>query len=193
MTYFIIFVVTIILVILINKTRSDNKNLDEKIKDYEQNQKERKEFREWFNSQNFKAKNNNLKPKKKFYYGENWKKKKGDDYEFYIKKFYENEGYKVFPNGYIKGFKDGGIDLVAHKGKETILIQCKNWKSKAELKSITKFYNDCKNYEKYNYKKLNSRYIRKVFVISNEIKNPEIESFLKKINNEIEFLNVPIF
>ncbi|MCZ6172902.1 restriction endonuclease [Campylobacter ureolyticus] len=193
MTYFIIFVVTIILVILINKTRSDNKNLDEKIKDYEQNQKERKEFREWFNSQNFKAKNNNLKPKKKFYYGENWKKKKGDDYEFYIKKFYENEGYKVFPNGYIKGFKDGGIDLVAHKGKETILIQCKNWKSKAELKSITKFYNDCKNYEKYNYKKLNSRYIRKVFVISNEIQNSEIDDFLKKINNEIEFLNVPIF
>ena len=193
MTYFIIFIVSIILVILINKTKSDNKNLDEKIKDYEQNQKERKEFREWFNNQNFKAKNNNLKPKNKFYYGENWKKKKGDDYEYYIKKFYENEGYKVFPNGYIKGFKDGGIDLVAHKGKETILIQCKNWKSKAELKNITKFYNDCKNYEKYNYKKLNNRYIRKVFVISNEIKNPEIESFLKKINNEIEFLNVPIF
>lgn len=193
MTYFIIFIVTIILIILINKTKSDNKNLDEKIKDYEQNQKERKEFREWFNSQNFKAKNNNLKPKKKFYYGENWKKKKGDDYEFYIKKFYEKEGYKVFPNGYIKGFKDGGIDLLAHKGKETILIQCKNWKSKAELKNITKFYIDCKNYEKYNYKKLKNRYVRKVFVISNEIKNPEIESFLKKINNEIEFLNVPIF
>lgn len=193
MTYFIIFIVSIILVILINKIKSDNKNLDKKIKDYEQSQKERKEFREWFNNQNFKAKNNNLKPKKKFYYGENWKKKKGDDYEFYIKKFYENEGYKVFPNGYIKGFKDGGIDLIAHKEKETILIQCKNWKSKAELKNITKFYNDCKNYEKYNYKKLKNRYIRKVFVISNEIKNPEIESFLKKINNEIEFLNVPIF
>lgn len=193
MTYFIIFIVSIILVILINKTKNNNKNLDEKIKDYEQNQKERKEFREWFNSQNFKAKNNNLKPKKKFYYGENWKKKKGDDYEYYIKKFYENEGYKVFPNGYIKGFKDGGIDLVAHKGKETILIQCKNWKSKAELKNITKFYNDCKNYEKYNYKKLNNRYIRKVFVISNEIQNSEIDNFLKKINNEIEFLNVPIF
>ena len=193
MIYFIIFVLIIILVILINKTKSDNKNLDEKIKDYEQNQKERKEFREWFNSQNFKAKNNNLKPKNKFYYGENWKKKKGDDYEYYIKKFYENEGFKVFPNGYIKGFKDDGIDLVAHKGKETILIQCKNWKSKAELKNITKFYNDCKNYEKYNYKKLNNRYIKKVFVISNEIQNLEIDDFLKKINNEIEFLNVPIF
>ena len=94
MIYFIIFVLTIIFVILINKIKSDNKNLDKKIKDYEQSQKERKEFREWFNNQNFKAKNNNLKPKKKFYYGENWKKKKGDDYEFYIKKFYENEGKK---------------------------------------------------------------------------------------------------
>lgn len=195
MTYFIIFIVSIVLVTLINKTKSDNKNLDEKIKDYEQNQKERKEFREWFNSQNFKAKNNNLKPKKKFYYGENWKKKKGDDYEYYIKKFYENEGYRVHPNGYIKGLKDEGIDLVAHKdiGKETILIQCKNWKKGAELKDITKFYNDCKNYQKKYKQFLNGRYIRKIFVISNEIKNPEIENFLKRINNEIEFLNVPIF
>ena len=61
MIYFIIFVLTIIFVILINKIKSDNKNLDKKIKDYEQSQKERKEFREWFNNQNFKAKNNNLK------------------------------------------------------------------------------------------------------------------------------------
>lgn len=42
MTYFIIFIVTIILIILINKTKSDNKNLDEKIKDYEQKSKRKK-------------------------------------------------------------------------------------------------------------------------------------------------------
>lgn len=195
MTYFIIFIVSIILVILINKTKNNNKNLDKKIKDYEQNQKERKEFREWFNSQNFKAKNNNLKPKNKFYYGENWKWKKGIDYEFYIKEFYENEKYKVVPNGYINGLKDEGIDLVAHKEnrKETILIQCKNWKSKAELKDIIKFYNDCKDYEKKYKKYLNGRHIRKVFVISNEIENKEINKFIRHIDYEIEFLNIPFF
>lgn len=137
MTYFIIFIVSIILVILINKIKSDNKNLDEKIKEYEQNQKERKEFREWFNSQNFKAKNNNLKPKNKFYYDENWKKKKGDEYEYYIKTFYEKEGYKVYQNGHLKGVEDEGIDLFAHNdiGKVTILIQCKNWKKEQNLKT----------------------------------------------------------
>lgn len=45
--------------------------------------------------------------------------------------FYTKEGYKVFPNGYVKGLEDCGIDLIAHKGKETILIQCKNWKKQS--------------------------------------------------------------
>lgn len=137
----------------------------------------------------------NLKPKKRFYFGKDWKKKKGDDYEFYIKKFYENEGYRVVPTGYIKGLEDEGVDLVAHNdiGKETILIQCKNWKNGAELKDIVKFYNDCKKYQKKYSHFFKGRSIRKVFVISNEIQNLEIENFLKQINNEIEFFNVPIF
>ncbi|MSN95984.1 restriction endonuclease [Campylobacter sp. FMV-PI01] len=139
--------------------------------------------------------NEKPKIKKKLYYGDDWKKKKGDEYEYYIKTFYEKEGYKVYPNGHLKGVEDEGIDLFAHNdiGKVTMLIQCKNWKKGAELKDIIKFYNDCKDYEKKYKKYLNGRHIRKVFVISNEIENKEIKNFLEKINKEIEFLNIPIF
>lgn len=191
-TFLIIVLVTII---LIKNIDIKNENLDEKIKKYQKNEKIRKEYREWFNSQKFNNKGVKPKIKKQFYYGDDWKKKKGDEYEYYIKTFYEKEGYKVYPNGHLKGVEDEGIDLFAHNdiGKVTILIQCKNWKKGAELKDIIKFYNDCKDYEKKYKKYLNGRHIRKVFVISNEIENKEIKNFLEKINKEIEFLNIPFF
>lgn len=187
----LIIIITLLWLIVTQKPKNKKYNIKEKIEKYNKEQEKRKEYKEWLNKQKFKAKDD--KPKNKFYYGKDWKNKKGADYEFYIMQFYLNEGYKVFPNGYIKGFEDGGIDLVAHKDKETILIQCKNWRYRAELKNITKFYNDCKKYEKYKSKFLNGRNVRKIFFISNEIENLEIENFLKRINNEIEFLNVPIF
>lgn len=183
-----------------------NKNKEEKLKTINEIKKLKETDYKKFENRYRKKEQPNLKIhsinkqkepkiKKKFYYGENWKWKKGIDYEFYIKEFYENEKYKVVPNGYINGLKDEGIDLVAHKEnrKETILIQCKNWKSKAELKDIIKFYNDCKDYEKKYKKYLNGRHIRKVFVISNEIENKEINKFIRHIDYEIEFLNIPFF
>lgn len=184
----LIIIITLLWLIVTQKPKNKKYNIKEKIEKYNKEQEKRKEYKEWLNKQKFKAKN-------KFYYGKDWKNKKGADYEFYIMQFYRNEGYNVFPNGYIKGFEDEGVDLIAHNDetKETILIQCKNWKYRAELKDITKFYNDCKNYQKKHKHYLNGRYVRKVFVISNEIENLEIDNFLKKINNEIEFLNVPIF
>ena len=55
------------------------------------------------------------------------KKNKGDEYEIYIAKHYRSLGYTVIEHGKEKGRKDGGIDLIAEKNDEVILIQCKDW------------------------------------------------------------------
>lgn len=51
----------------------------------------------------------------------------GQDYERFIGYLYEQQGYKVQYHGIKKGLADLGIDLICTKGKETLLIQCKNW------------------------------------------------------------------
>ena len=61
-----------------------------------------------------------------------WKRKKtkfeiGRDYERYIGWTYERDGYSVYYQGIIKGFDDLGRDLIATKGKEVIVVQCKYW------------------------------------------------------------------
>jgi restriction system protein len=52
---------------------------------------------------------------------------KGKIYEEYVAKFYRNNGWYVWEHGADKGRQDGGIDLIAKKDKEIILIQCKDW------------------------------------------------------------------
>lgn len=48
-------------------------------------------------------------------------------YERYIGYQYELDGYDVEYFGAIKGFEDLGRDIIAAKGKDTCIIQCKNW------------------------------------------------------------------
>lgn len=61
-----------------------------------------------------------------------WKRSKskwliGRLYERYVGYLYEQEGYNVDYVGIFKGFEDLGRDLICRKGKEVIVIQCKNW------------------------------------------------------------------
>ena len=56
-------------------------------------------------------------------------KQKGNDYERQIGRFYQQQGYKVYFKGIKEGRRDQGIDLIAYKGREAILIQCKNWEN----------------------------------------------------------------
>jgi len=61
-----------------------------------------------------------------------WKRKKtrfevGRDYERYIGWTYERDGYLVYYQGIIKGFDDLGRDLIATKGREVTVVQCKYW------------------------------------------------------------------
>lgn len=61
----------------------------------------------------------------------------GRIYEAKIGAIYEGKNYTVDYNGIEKGKEDGGIDLIATKGKEILLIQCKHW---AAYKQIHKKY-----------------------------------------------------
>lgn len=61
-----------------------------------------------------------------------WKRPKskwliGKMYERYVGYLYENDGYDVEYVGIFKGFEDLGRDVIAKKGKDIIVIQCKNW------------------------------------------------------------------
>lgn len=54
----------------------------------------------------------------------------GEIYEKYIGQLLENRGYSVEYNGINKGKEDGGVDLIARKGRIIALVQCKNWNQK---------------------------------------------------------------
>jgi hypothetical protein len=76
-------------------------------------------------------------------------KAKGDAYERHIGKRFEDKGDLVVYNGFIRGFEDGGVDLVAISpdGKTLNLIQCKSWHSMTmELFHIQKVYQKLTNH-----------------------------------------------
>lgn len=61
-----------------------------------------------------------------------WRKKKtkwevGRDYERYVGYLYEKDGYSVFYQGIVEGLADLGRDLIAIRGGNTEIVQCKYW------------------------------------------------------------------
>lgn len=57
----------------------------------------------------------------------------GRDFERYVGYQYEKKGYAVEYRGIIDGFEDRGRDLLCHKGRTTLVIQCKYWSQKKEI------------------------------------------------------------
>ena len=121
------------------------------------------------------------------------KVKKGADYEKYVSDIYRERGYNVTEYGKIHGRKDHGIDLIAKKDQEIILIQCKNYKKdtswKITHKDIKAFQTDARLYveqqpifKKY---KLTARY-----TLSNNVLHPSaikhIEE-MQKINKHVDY------
>ena len=70
---------------------------------------------------------------------ENWKRRKksnweiGRDYERYVGYLYETQGYEVQFTGAIDGFADMGRDVIARRGDELAIIQCKYWSAQKEI------------------------------------------------------------
>lgn len=78
------------------------------------------------------------------------KQLKGEEYERRVGEEYEKEGYIIEYRGINKNLNDFGIDLIAIKENETLLIQCKNWtnesKYKIREKEVKEFYGACNFY-----------------------------------------------
>ena len=76
-------------------------------------------------------------------------KTKGDIYEKYIGSNFESKDELVIYNGLIRGYKDGGVDIVSICKSDNIinLIQCKNWTNKPLLMNdIIQIYEKLDNY-----------------------------------------------
>ena len=75
---------------------------------------------------------------------------KGQEYEEYVAKVYRSRGYHVSEYGKQQGVLDHGIDLIAKKQKEIVLIQCKNWnengKWEIKHKDIKAFQTDARTF-----------------------------------------------
>lgn len=116
--------------------------------------------------------------------------KKGKEYEYKIKTILEKDGFKVYPNGYIKGKYDNGIDLIAYKDDEMHLIQCKCYETPPKQTLIRKFYGDCKLYEEKNENKIKNKKIIYRFITSCEKIDKSTEAFLQDNKNiKYEIIN----
>jgi len=58
----------------------------------------------------------------------------GLDYERYIGYLFESNGYQVQYFGAVEGLADLGRDLIARRGDETIVAQCKYWRAERTLR-----------------------------------------------------------
>jgi Restriction endonuclease len=71
---------------------------------------------------------------------DNWAKRKksnweiGRDYERYVGYLYETMGYEVEFTGALDGFEDMGRDVIARRGSELVVIQCKYWSSEKQIR-----------------------------------------------------------
>ena len=114
-------------------------------------------------------------------------KQKGDKYELQIGREYQNNGYKVYFKGLKDGKSDNGIDLVAYKGDEAVLIQCKNWeRTQVKQEQLRIFLGDCTSYIEKNQRVFANKTIRRVFVTSCENIDYGVKKFVEE--NEMEYL-----
>ncbi len=96
---------------------------------------------------------------------------KGSIYEEYIAKYYRKKKYIVWEHGKEMGRADLGIDLVAIKDNDVILIQCKNWsihhKYKIRTRDIKAFRTDGRDFLDINPEYKNSN-LSLEFILSGE-------------------------
>jgi Holliday junction resolvase len=107
---------------------------------------------------------------------------KGLDFEIQICDMLKSHNYEINPNGLYSGRADKGIDIVARRKKQILLIQCKNWKSdgrKIKQKDLKEFIGNCEIYKsKMNFD--SDKSILNVFITSNYILDKGAEYFIKE-------------
>ena len=104
-----------------------------------QEEKEQIRKKDRFNEPQHPAKNEKADPLKEM----------GDAYEKEIGKAFECKGDFVIYNGLIRGFADGGVDLIviSPNSQSINFVQCKNWQNKnMEYQHICDVYDKLANY-----------------------------------------------
>lgn len=171
---------------------SKNYNFEETIENYNKNEEERKLYRDNFNK---KQDLQDTYPNNSYSYISKSKIKKsnyqkGVEYEEQIGEYYESLGYYVNYHGKDKGKKDKGIDLIASKENETLLIQCKNWEnSKVKQKDLKEFFGNCSLYLENN--DIKTLHIRKLFVTSDQSSDYGVTKFMQENYKSMEYKIIP--
>jgi len=76
-------------------------------------------------------------------------KARGDGYELFIGREFEQRGDLVIYNGFIRGYGDQGVDLIviSKKNRSVNLVQCKNWfRYKLTVERMVEIYEKLVNY-----------------------------------------------
>src|SRR3989344_1925668 len=117
-----------------------------------------------------------------------WKRPKskwliGSLYERYVGYLYEQEGYNVDYVGIFKGFEDLGRDLICQKGKDFVVIQCKNWSQFRTIyeKHIFQFFGTVFQYKDEN----PDRKVQAIFYTSTKLSDLA-RRFSKELNIELK-------
>lgn len=121
------------------------------------------------------------------------KKEIGDMYEEFIAEHYRSLGYEVEERGKLLGRADKGIDLIATKDKELLLIQCKNWAvtTKIEKKHLSEFIGDVAVYLE-KYQNINYEVLRRIYVMSNQSLHGSAKHYLRENEKFLECLHIPM-
>jgi len=108
----------------------------------------------------------------------------GRDYEMYVGYLYEQNGYYIEYKGILDGFEDLGRDVIAKKGNEVCIIQCKHWAQHKVIyeKHIFQLFGTTMEYWLNNYKDVKNQL--NLFDNNLNKKTPE-----KSFEEFAEFLN----
>lgn len=106
----------------------------------------------------------------------------GREFERFVGYQYEIKGYKVIYNGANEGLEDLGRDLIAIKGKNILIIQCKYWSENKTIheKHIFQLYGTTLLKQLEN-KNLN---IRGIFICTNKV-SEKAREIAKSLNIEL--------
>lgn len=113
----------------------------------------------------------------------------GKEFEIYVANHFRGKGYQV-EERWPLGVNDEGIDLIATKGGEKMLIQCKYYsergKHQISQEVLRKFYGDCHMY--LTKRGEQGQQVRCVMVASGDVLDYAAKRYLQENHGEIEFM-----
>jgi len=117
--------------------------------------------------------------------------KQGKIFEYYVSNYFKGQGYEVI-NNFEKEKNDEGIDIIAKKGDELLLIQCKNWElSVISHKEIKEFLGNCYLFL-YKYKEYRKfKKVRRLYITSNSNLDKSAKYLLKDYYPFVEYFQIP--